>query len=107
MGVNSPAEITEIWINNGIKKANLPVGKMLVLGMLAGAYIGFGANVFVLATAAGGSGSMITVYDETMTQVRGSYPHGTKAMLLRYGPSSCMIYVGGGVAYVSTWNVNY
>lgn len=54
MGVNSPAEITEIWINNGIKKANLSVGKMLVLGMLAGAYIGFGANVFVLATAAGG-----------------------------------------------------
>ena len=54
MGVNSPAEITEIWINNGIKKANLSVGKMFVLGMLAGAYIGFGANVFVLATAAGG-----------------------------------------------------
>ena len=54
MGVNSPAEITEIWINNGIKKANLSVGKMLVLGMLAGAYIGFGANVLVLATAAGG-----------------------------------------------------
>lgn len=54
MGVNSPAEITEIWINNGIKKANLSVGKMLVLGMLAGVYIGFGANVFVLATAAGG-----------------------------------------------------
>ena len=54
MGGNSPAEITEIWINNGIKKANLSVGKMLVLGMLAGAYIGFGANVFVLATAAGG-----------------------------------------------------
>ena len=54
MGVNSPAEITEIWINNGIKKANLSVGKMLVLGMLAGEYIGFGANVFVLATAAGG-----------------------------------------------------
>ena len=54
MGVNSPAEITEIWINNGIKKANLSIGKLLVLGMLAGAYIGFGANVFVLATAAGG-----------------------------------------------------
>ena len=51
MGINSPAEITEIWINNGIKKANLPIGKMIVLGMLAGMYIGFGANVFVLATA--------------------------------------------------------
>ena len=49
----------------------------------------------------------ITVYDETMTQVRGTYPHGTQAMLLRYGTSSCMIYVGGGVAYVPTWNVYY
>ena len=63
-------------------------------------------DTITLAISAGG-GSMITVYDETMTQARGSYPHGTKAMLLRYGPSSCMIYVGGGVAYVSTWNVNY
>lgn len=53
-GVNSPAEITEIWINNGIKKANLSIGKMIVLGMLAGAYIGFGADVFLLATSAGG-----------------------------------------------------
>ena len=54
MGVNTPAEITEIWINNGVKKASLSTGKMLVLGMLAGAFIGFGADVFVLATAAGG-----------------------------------------------------
>ncbi|MBQ6456203.1 MAG: formate/nitrite transporter family protein [Mogibacterium sp.] len=54
MGFNSPAEIAEIWIGNGIKKANLSTGKMLVLGMLAGAYIGFGADVFVLATSAGG-----------------------------------------------------
>ena len=53
------------------------------------------------------NGSMITVYDETMTQVRGTYASGTQAMLLRYGSSSCMIYVGGGVAYVSTWNVSY
>ena len=54
MGINSPAEIADIWIGNGVKKANLPVGKMIVLGMLAGAFIGFGADVFVLATAAGG-----------------------------------------------------
>ena len=53
-GVNSPVEITEIWIGNGVKKANLPAVKMLLLGMLAGAYIGFGAYVFILATAAGG-----------------------------------------------------
>ncbi len=54
MGVNSPAEIAEIWINNGVKKAGLPVGKMIVLGMMAGMFIGFGADVFVLATSAGG-----------------------------------------------------
>ena len=54
MGINSPAEIAEIWIGNGVKKANLSAGKMIVLGMLAGAFIGFGADVFVLATAAGG-----------------------------------------------------
>ena len=53
-GVNSPAEIAEIWIGNGVKKAGLPVWKMLLLGILAGAYIGFGAYVFILATAAGG-----------------------------------------------------
>lgn len=54
MGINSPAEIAEIWIGNGVKKANLSIGKMLVLGILAGIYIGFGACVFVQATAAGG-----------------------------------------------------
>lgn len=54
MGINTPAEITEIWINNGVNKAKLPAGKMLVLGMMAGAFIGFGSFVFVLATSAGG-----------------------------------------------------
>lgn len=54
MGINSPVEIADIWINNGIKKANLPIGKMIVLGMLSGMFIGFGADVFVLATSAGG-----------------------------------------------------
>ena len=53
-GINTPAEIADIWISNGVKKANLPIGKMLVLGILAGIYIGFGANIFVLATSAGG-----------------------------------------------------
>ena len=54
MGINSPAEIADIWINNGIKKANLPIGKMIVLGICAGMFIGFGADVFILATSAGG-----------------------------------------------------
>ena len=50
--MNSPAEILQIWIGNGVKKANLPVFKMVLLGMAAGVYIGFGAHVFLLATAA-------------------------------------------------------
>jgi formate/nitrite transporter FocA (FNT family) len=50
--MNTPAEILQIWIGNGVKKANLPVFKMILLGMAAGVYIGFGAHVFLLATAA-------------------------------------------------------
>ena len=54
MGINTPAEIIEIWINNGVNKAKLSAGKMLVLGMMAGAFIGLGSFVFVLATSVGG-----------------------------------------------------
>ena len=51
---------------------------------------------------------MINVYyDASMTQIKGAYAHGTQAMMLQYGTNTCMIYVGGGVAYVSTRNVNY
>ena len=49
---NSPKEILNIWINNGRNKAALPVYKMILLGILAGMFIGFGCHVFVLATAA-------------------------------------------------------
>jgi formate/nitrite transporter len=48
---NSPKEILNIWINNGKNKAALPVYKMILLGILAGMFIGFGCHVFVLATA--------------------------------------------------------
>lgn len=54
MGIHSPSEIIEIWISNGVKKASLPIGKMIVLGILAGVFIGFGSSVFIMATAAGG-----------------------------------------------------
>ena len=50
--MNTPAEILQIWIGNGVKKANLSVLKMILLGMAAGVYIGFGAHAFLLATAA-------------------------------------------------------
>lgn len=48
---NSPKEILKIWINNGKNKAVLPGYKMILLGILAGMFIGFGCHVFVLATA--------------------------------------------------------
>ena len=61
-----------------------------------------------LAIASGSSSSLITVYhDAAMTQPKASYAPGKQAMMLQYGTNSCMIYVDGGVAYVSTWNVNY
>ncbi|MEG0508204.1 MAG: formate/nitrite transporter family protein [Eubacterium sp.] len=50
----SPAEIGEVWIGNGVKKASLPIGKMLVLGIFAGIFIGLGAHGFILSCAAGG-----------------------------------------------------
>ena len=65
-------------------------------------------DTVTLAIAAGGSSNLITVYhDASMTQAKASYAHGKQAMMLQYGTNSCMIYVEGGVAYVSTWNVNY
>ncbi|MGI6109284.1 MAG: formate/nitrite transporter family protein [Eubacteriaceae bacterium] len=54
-GTNSPAEIAEIWVGNGIKKANLSWQKMLLLGIFAGMFIGFGSMAFIAATAPGGS----------------------------------------------------
>ena len=65
-------------------------------------------DTVTLAIAAGGSSNLITVYyDAPLTQQKASYAHGKQVMMLQYGTSSCMIYVDGGVAYVSTWNVNY
>lgn len=65
-------------------------------------------DTVTLSIAAGGSSNLITVYhDPSMTQAKASYAHGKQVMMLQYGTSSCMIYVDGGVAYVSTWNVNY
>ena len=52
-GFLSPAEIGEVWIGNGVKKASLSIGKMLVLGIFAGIFIGFGAHGFLLATGIG------------------------------------------------------
>jgi formate/nitrite transporter len=40
---NAPGEVAGIACNTSKTKASLPLGKLIVLGLLAGAYIGFGA----------------------------------------------------------------
>ena len=55
-GFCTPKEIAGIWTNNGVNKANLPIHKMILLGLAAGVYIGLGACVFLQATSAGDTG---------------------------------------------------
>ncbi|MBN2335511.1 formate/nitrite transporter family protein [Candidatus Bathyarchaeota archaeon] len=45
MSSKSPAEIAEAMCAAGYKKTTLPIGKMFLLGILAGVYIGFGAQL--------------------------------------------------------------
>lgn len=47
---NSPAEIAQAMTGVAETKAKLPIYKMLVLGILAGIYIGFGATGFLTVT---------------------------------------------------------
>lgn len=42
-GNHTPAEIVDVNIENGVKKANLPRGKMILMGMMAGGFIALGA----------------------------------------------------------------
>ena len=49
--MNTPAEIAQNYVGIGRKKTELPIVKMIVLGMLAGMFIGFGAIGFQIATA--------------------------------------------------------
>jgi formate/nitrite transporter len=61
MNFLTPAEIAAAAANGGKAKAELPFDKMVVLGLLAGAYIGFGANLATkigAATDAGSSGNI-------------------------------------------------
>ena len=50
-GFCTPKEIAEIWVQNGVNKAKLPLLKMFLLGIAAGVYIGFGAHAFLVASA--------------------------------------------------------
>lgn len=49
--MNTPAEIAQNYVGIGRKKTELPTVKMIVLGILAGMFIGFGAIGFQIATA--------------------------------------------------------
>lgn len=52
----SPAEICENMVNGCNNKAKLPISKMLILGIFAGAFIGFGAYGFTVITSGAGTG---------------------------------------------------
>ncbi len=41
----SPPELAQSFVGVGVKKAALPIGKMVLLGILAGVYIGFAAHL--------------------------------------------------------------
>ncbi len=56
--MNSPAEIAQNYVEIGKKKTELPISKMLLLGILAGFFIAIGGSAFELATAMMG-GSMV------------------------------------------------
>ncbi len=65
-------------------------------------------SAITLAVAYGSSSNMINVYyDQALTSLKATYTGGKQATMLSYGENVCMILVDGGVAYVSTWNVNY
>ena len=65
-------------------------------------------TAITLAVAYGSSSNVINVYyDQAMTSLKATYTGGKRATMLSYGDNVCMILVDGGVAYVSTWNVNY
>lgn len=46
-----PASIAETTVTSGERKANLSVVQLLILGALAGVYIGFGGQLFTLVTS--------------------------------------------------------
>ncbi|MBQ6971356.1 MAG: formate/nitrite transporter family protein [Synergistaceae bacterium] len=50
MSYLTPSEIADFTVNAGVKKANLTASSQLILGILAGAYIAFGAQAANMAT---------------------------------------------------------
>ncbi len=58
----TPAEIAVAAANAGKAKAEMAIGKLIVLGILAGVYIGFGANLATKIGAASDAGSSANVF---------------------------------------------
>ena len=61
MGFLTPAEIAVAASNAGKAKTELPFLKMVALGILAGVYIGFGANLATKVGAAPDADSVIGI----------------------------------------------
>jgi len=74
-----PAEIHEVWIGNGVKKGNLKVFKMILLGVLAGLFIGFGAHANIVA-----SQTLATTVDPGLAKLIGAsvFPVGLMLVIL-------------------------
>jgi len=62
MNFMTPAEISAAAANAGKAKTELPFGKMFLLGILAGVYIGFGANLATKVGAAPDAGSAMGIF---------------------------------------------
>lgn len=52
----TPKEITAAFVTSGKNKAALSIAKMVILGICAGVFIGFGSYAFTVATASAGTG---------------------------------------------------
>ncbi len=55
MGFNTPLQVAEAVANAGKTKANLPFLQMLILGLFAGAYIAFGAELCTMIVTGTGA----------------------------------------------------
>jgi formate/nitrite transporter len=62
MNFLTPAEIAVACGNGGKAKTELPIWKMFILGILAGAYIGFGANLATKIGSAPDAGGAVGLF---------------------------------------------
>lgn len=72
----TPAEIGAIWVTNGVNKSKLSILKMILLGIFAGIFIGFGAWGFLVVLS--------TVTDAGMAKLLGAsvFPVGLMLVII-------------------------